>query len=104
MINISKILCPVDFFSASDAAVSYAARLAANYDAVVRLLHVVTPVIVTTPYDYAVDTVAIMKSMEEASAEEMRRLALRVKEAGAVCEIEIRIGDVYDEIKGAIEA
>jgi len=40
MINIKNILCPVDFFPASDAAVNYAAGLAANYDAAIHLLHV----------------------------------------------------------------
>src|SRR6185295_5547874 len=38
------------------------------------------------------------------SAEEMNRLAARVREAGVVSDIEIRIGDVYDEIKKVIEA
>jgi hypothetical protein len=47
MITSKKILCPVDFFPASDAAVSYAAGLAANYGAGVHLLHVVTPL---TPF------------------------------------------------------
>ena len=43
MITVKKILCPVDFFPASDAAVSYAAELAGNYEASVQLLHVITP-------------------------------------------------------------
>jgi hypothetical protein len=33
MITIKKILCPVDFFPASDMAVDYAATLAARYGA-----------------------------------------------------------------------
>ena len=60
MITITKILCPVDFFPASDAAVSYAAGLAANYDATIHLLHVITPLLPST-YEYAIDTVEIMK-------------------------------------------
>ena len=44
MITIKKILCPVDFFPASDAAVSYAAGLAGIYGAGIHLLHVITPV------------------------------------------------------------
>jgi nucleotide-binding universal stress UspA family protein len=102
MININKILCPVDFFPASDAAVSYAAGLASNYDATVHLLHVIA-LIPPSVYEYAIDTTEIMKSVQQSSAEEMNKLAARVREAGAIAEIEIRIGDVYDEIKNAIE-
>jgi hypothetical protein len=42
MITIKKILCPVDFFPASDMAVDYAATLAAKYRAKMYLLHTVT--------------------------------------------------------------
>lgn len=102
MITVNRILCPVDFFPASDAAVGYAAGLASNYDATVHLLHVITP-IVATAYEYAIDTTEIMKSIKRSSAEEMNKLAARIREAGASAEIEMRIGDVYDEIKKAIE-
>src|SRR2546422_7934804 len=100
MITINKILCPVDFFPASDAAVSYAVGLGANYDATIHLLHVITPIL---PNEYAIDTVEIMKSMEKSTAEEMKKLVARVKEAGVTIHTEIRTGDVYDEIKQAIE-
>jgi nucleotide-binding universal stress UspA family protein len=102
MITIKTILCPVDFFAASDAAVSYAAGLAGNYGAGIHLLHVITPVPVTA-YEYAVDTTQIMKSMEESAEAELVKLAARVKEAGISAEIEIRAGDVYDEIKRSID-
>ena len=65
MITINKILCPVDFFPASDAAVSYAVGLGANYGATIHLLHVITPIL---PNEYAIDTVEIMKSMEKSTA------------------------------------
>ena len=102
MISIKKILCPVDFFPASDNAVSYATGLAANYDARLHLLHVISPLVPST-YEYAIDAVEIMKSMERTSAEEMKKLGMRVREAGITAELEIRAGDVYDEIKRAIE-
>src|SRR5213078_3183022 len=102
MITVKKILCPVDFFPASDAAVSYAAELAGNYDASVQLLHVITPVAVGA-YEYAIDTTDIMKSWEERATEEMTKLAARVKESGVEVEFEVRVGDVYEEIKEAIE-
>jgi nucleotide-binding universal stress UspA family protein len=103
MITIKTILCPVDFFPASDAAVSYAAGLAGNYEAGIHLLHVITPVPVAV-YEYALDTNQIMKSMEAKAEEELVRLAAKVKEAGVAVDYEIRTGDVYEEIKATIEA
>ena len=102
MITITKILCPVDFFPASDAAVSYAAGLAANYDAMLHLLHVITPFRPST-YEYAIDTAEIMKSLEKSAAEDMQKLVGRAQEVGVCSDMEIRIGDVYDEIERAIE-
>src|SRR5215831_9409776 len=103
MISISKILCPVDFFPASGAAVNYAVGLAANYDARIHLLHVITP-LVPTAYEYAIDTTAIMDSIEKNATEEMKTLVARAKEAGVCADMELRIGDVYDQIKHCIEA
>ena len=102
MVNIRTILCPVDFFPASDAAVSYAAGLAANYEATIRLLHVITP-IAAGAYEYAIDTAEILASMEESSMAEMNKLVTGMKERGVIAEPEVRIGDVYDEIKRDIE-
>ena len=103
MISINKILCPVDFFPASDAAVKYAASLASNYDAKVHLLHVITPVLPSN-YEYAINTVEIMSELQKAAKAETAALAGRTKEAGVPCDVEIRVGDVYDEIKKSIEA
>src|ERR1700757_3665434 len=103
MITVKKILCPVDFFPASDGAVNYAAGVAKNYGAGIHLLHVITPVAVGM-YEYAIDTTEIMKSMEDNAANELDRLVTRVKELGVCVESEIRFGDVYEEIKRAIDA
>jgi nucleotide-binding universal stress UspA family protein len=102
MITINKILCPVDFFPASDAAVNYAAGLAENYDATIHLLHVITP-IAASAYEYAIDATEFIRSMEESSMEEMNGLVAKLKLAGIRAEPELRIGDVYDEIKKTIE-
>jgi nucleotide-binding universal stress UspA family protein len=103
MITIKTILCPVDFFPAADAAANYAAALAANYGAGLHLLHVITPAPVTA-YEYALDSAQIMKTMEANAEEEMVRLAAKVKETGIEVDYEIRVGDVYEEIKQSIEA
>src|SRR5262245_30946822 len=98
MIKITKILCPVDFFPASDAAVTYAAGFAAKHDASVDLVHVITP-LVASVYDHTIDTAEIMKSMEDAANEEMNKLVAVVKQAAVFAKAEVRFGDVYDEIK-----
>jgi len=102
MIAISKILCPVDFFPASDAAFNHAVGLAANYDARIHLLHVITPLL-PSAYEYAIDTASILDSLEKNAADELKQRAARAKEAGVPSDIEVRIGDVYDEIKSSIE-
>ncbi len=101
MISIHKILCPVDFFPASDKAVNYAAGLAEKYDATIYLLHAVTPV-VPMAYEYPIDTVAIARSMEEASKDEMKKLAAKLKTRGVNAESRIQVGAVHDVIKRAI--
>jgi nucleotide-binding universal stress UspA family protein len=102
MVNIKKILCPVDFFPASDAAVNYTAGLAATYGAEVHLLHVISPIVAGT-YEYAIDTTDFMKEIEEQSVDEMNRLAKRLGASNITVEGKVRTGDVYDEIKRAIE-
>jgi nucleotide-binding universal stress UspA family protein len=103
MISIKKILCPVDFFTASEAAVTYAAGLASNYDAKLCLLHVVSPV-VPTAYEYPLQMMDVAKSLEETSRRELRKLeaAARVK-GGKDVEIRVLTGDVCEEIKDAID-
>src|SRR5437667_12412016 len=93
MITIKTILCPVDFFPASDAAVMYAASFAGNYDAVIHLLHVITPV-AAGAYEYAIDTTDIMKAMEESATREVTASNNKLKEAGVSPEFEARGGDV----------
>jgi nucleotide-binding universal stress UspA family protein len=102
MISIKKILCPVDFFPASDAAAKYAASLAANYDATLHLLHVVSP-IPPTAYDHMMNASEINKTMEDGAAEDMNNCMAKLRVRGLSVETEVRLGDVYDEIKRAIE-
>jgi nucleotide-binding universal stress UspA family protein len=102
MITINKILCPVDFFPASDAAVNYAAGLAANYDATLHLLHVMAPVIPGS-FEFPMATVDITKSVEESCRRELKVLEEALRDTGVRVQIDLRSGDVYDEIKRVIE-
>jgi len=102
MITIETILCPVDFFAASDAAVRYATALAGTYGAGIHLMHVVN-VVPVSAYEYAADITQIMKSMEAGAEDEMVKLAATVQKAGINVKYQIRTGDVYEEIKQSIE-
>jgi universal stress protein A len=94
MIHIKRILCPVDFFPASDKAVLYAAELAKDYDAKIHLLHVVTPLLPVVQ-DFPVATVAVMKSVEEAAAAHMKKLVENLKRRSVDVTAKILTGDVH---------
>jgi len=101
MISIKKILCPVDFFPAAEMAVNYATGLAAHYEAKVHLLHVVNAVI--PAQEFAVNTGELMKVMEDNAREEMATLVTKVTAERIPVDSEVRVGDVHDEIKRAID-
>jgi len=98
MITVNKILCPVDFFSASLAAAGYAMGLAAIYEARVHLLHVIAPI----PMD-AINVAEITESLEKKAAYDLNKLVQRAHRANVDADVEIHVGDAYDEIKSAIE-
>jgi nucleotide-binding universal stress UspA family protein len=102
MINVRKILCPVDFFPASLNALTYATALAANYDAKLKLLHVVTPV-GPLAEGLLVTATDVIESMKKASARQLAKTVAKVKAAGIAVESEVRIGNVHGEIKRAIQ-
>jgi nucleotide-binding universal stress UspA family protein len=66
MIHFRKILCPVDFFPASERALTYAVKLAAKDNARLKLLHVVS-LLVPPGYDFVVDSDALLDKMEESA-------------------------------------
>jgi len=101
MINIDKILCPIDFFPASDKAVDYAVGLAEIYNAKIYLLHAVVPVI-PVAYEFPLDTAGIGREMQEAARHEMNKLIARVKTRDVKAESLIRAGAVHDVIRRAI--
>ena len=102
MITIKKILCPVDFFPASEVGVKYAAALALNYEAELYLLHVVAT-IVPTSFEVAIPPADITQLVEEGSRRELKKLEAAVRDTGVQVHAELRSGDVFDEIKRTIE-
>ena len=101
MINIRKILCPVDFSPASENAVNYAIGLARSYKARLKLLHVVSPII-PSAHEYSLNVGDLMKSMEEESERLIEKLAEKAQAAGVAAATEVRIGNVHNEINRAI--
>jgi nucleotide-binding universal stress UspA family protein len=101
MINIDRILCPVDFFAASDKAVDYAAGLAEIYNSRVFLLHAVEPV-VPVAYQFPLNTAEIAREMQQAARGEMKKLVARIKTRRIEAEFLIKAGAVHDVIRRAI--
>ena len=101
MINIQRILCPVDLSPVSVTAVDYATSLAKSYGAAVYLLHVVSPIV--PGFEYAVDIREVAQSLKERSTEEMGKLVAKLEDTSVIAGVEVRVGNVYDEIKTAIE-
>jgi nucleotide-binding universal stress UspA family protein len=102
MINISRILCPVDFFPASLSALTYATALASNYDAKLKVLHVVTPV-GPLAEGLLVTAADVVDSMKKESERRLAKTLSKVKAGGVAVESEVRVGNVHTEIKRAIQ-
>src|SRR5437867_4149800 len=101
MTRIQNILCPVDFFPASESAANYAIALAKNYGARLILLHVVEPV-APWAYEVPIDTTGLIKTMIARSTEEMSRFAKRAEAAKVPVDVVVRAGEVDLEIESLI--
>ena len=99
MLRLKKLLCPVDFFPASELAAMYAAQLADLYQARLRLIHVVSPV-VPMFYDFSVDP-AIGHRLQEDSEKQFAKLLSRMPATDRI-DTEIRSGDVTNQIEKTI--
>jgi nucleotide-binding universal stress UspA family protein len=98
-LELRKILVPVDFTQCSLAGVRYAARLARDTGAILRLFHVVFPY----PELFAVDRVGaglapLVKTAKARAREEMGEVLEMRFLRGIPCETKIQTGPVIDEI------
>ena len=100
MARIRQILCPVDFFQASEAALSYAVSLAKTHQARLHILHIIPPV--SSFLSFAQDTGELVKSEHEESEERLARMAKVVKASGVSASVEVRFGEIDYEILSAI--
>src|SRR5262245_7508883 len=101
MVRIHSILCPVDFFPASESAARYAVGLAKKVGARLTLLHVVEPV-VTWASEFPFDTTELVKVMTARSIEELKKLAKPAKAAKVRVDVLLRTGEVDIQIQSLI--
>jgi nucleotide-binding universal stress UspA family protein len=101
MIKIKNILCPLDFFPASLRAFDYALNLAANYDAVLHVVHVISP-IVPTAYDFPFNVSEYTGALQKNSRKELLKLGARAEKANVRFRWTSPIGSVDNEIRKAI--
>jgi nucleotide-binding universal stress UspA family protein len=102
MITIKKILCPIDFFPASETAADYAAGLAANYSAELKLLHVISPIVST--YRFPLNPADVIKAAKQTSSRKMKRLQNKATSKGVETATEIRTGNPQQEIRSVVDA
>jgi nucleotide-binding universal stress UspA family protein len=102
MVRIQNILCPVDFFPASENAANYAIALAKKYGARLTLLHVVEP-ISRWAYELPVDTTELIKEMTSRSVVELKRVSKRAETARVRVDVLVRTGEVDLEVQSLID-
>jgi nucleotide-binding universal stress UspA family protein len=103
LVRFRKILCPIDFFSASKRAFEYALKLAENYGASIELLHVVSP-IVPSVYGSNISISDLTTEFQKEAAKQLQAFTTRVEKKQIPIHAEVVVGDVDSEIRGAISA
>jgi nucleotide-binding universal stress UspA family protein len=101
VIKIKNIVCPLDFFPASLRAFDYALNMAANYDAVLHVLHVISP-IVPTAYDFPLNVSEYTGALQLNSKKEILKLAAKAEKANVRFRWATPIGSVDNEIRKAL--
>lgn len=102
MMKLEHILCPVDFFPASERAFDYALALAANYGADLHLLHVVSAV-TPTSYEFQLNTAEVVEQLKAHAEVKMEELARAGRARGVRIHPDTRIGDIHDSLRHAVD-
>jgi nucleotide-binding universal stress UspA family protein len=100
VVQIEKILCPVDFFPGSEAALKYAIALAKNYEASLHIVHVVPPVTSLLPLPK--NRANLVKAEHDEAELRLARMAKAARTAKVPVTTEVRLGEVDHEILSAI--
>jgi len=102
MIRIEHILCPVDFFPASNLAADYSIALARNYEARLTLFHVVSPVM-GAAYEIPLNVEEVVRSMTASAEAELKKIASKAESKGVQVSSLTRVGDIDFEILSAVK-
>ena len=101
MVQIQNILCPVDFFPASERALEYAIALARNYGARLHILHVVSSVSPTS-YEFSINSADLIRTFEQQALETVEKMGQSARSSGIEVKTAVRTGDIDDELKVSI--
>jgi len=101
MVRIQTIVCPVDFFPASEAALLYATSLAREYDAGLHIVHVIPPV--TSLFTSSKETGETVKAEHEEARSRLATMVKAAEKSGVSTGSEVRFGEIDHEIVNAIE-
>ena len=103
VVTVDRILCPTDFSDFSAAAVSYAAAMASDYGATVRLLHVSTPFPVVVPFADVPGDPRLFEVQSEQAEQGLAAEAARVRKSGVTVDTERREGNAVREVLNAAQ-
>jgi len=99
MIEIRKILCPIDFSDFSERALEHALVLAKWYGGEVSVLHVIPKVLMPPEaYPYLSEPLVPDPKARERALEELGRFVHRARDMGVATEVRLEEGEAVDEI------
>lgn len=101
MIELKSILCPVDFFPASEHALRYSMALAENYESRLTILHVVSPVMPSS-YEFTVDTGDLVAAFKEHALEKVAEMKSEAGRRQISVKTFVRVGDVEETLRNAV--
>jgi nucleotide-binding universal stress UspA family protein len=106
MIEIQRILCPIDFSDFSRRAFDHALAIARWYDSTIRLLHVsgIQPVVAYAPGSAVLPSVLLTEQDRETLRADMKRFAETGAGANVPVEFDIAEGSAAAEILATAEA
>lgn len=106
MIEIRRILCPIDFSDCSRRAVDHALATAKWYESTITLLHVcaVVPTAAYAPADPILPSMVLTQEDREELLASMRRVAAAEAAAGVPIEFEVGEGNAATEILARAKA
>ena len=102
MIRIKNVLCPIDFFPASEHALEYSIGIAKNYEATLHILHVVSPVLPTS-YEFSLNIADLVATFKKEADERIEKYEATAKSNGVDVETAVRVGEIDTELQTSID-